>query len=104
MKVVIFAGGMGSRIAEESHLKPKPMIEIGGKPILWHIMKLYAAQGFNDFVICLGYKGHLIKEYFLNYYMYNSDLSIDVSNNKIDVHYTNTTNFNHYYSLRLNAV
>jgi glucose-1-phosphate cytidylyltransferase len=93
MKVVIFAGGMGSRIAEESHLKPKPMIEIGGKPILWHIMKLYAAQGFNDFVICLGYKGHLIKEYFLNYYMYNSDLSIDVSNNKIDVHYTNTTNF-----------
>ncbi len=79
MKVVILAGGLGTRISEESHLKPKPMIEIGGKPILWHIMKIYASQGFNDFVICLGYKGHMIKEYFLNYYLYNSDLSIDVS-------------------------
>lgn len=93
MKVVILAGGIGSRITEESHLKPKPMIEIGGKPILWHIMKIYASQGFNDFIICLGYKGHIIKEYFLNYYMYNSDLSIDVSNNDITVHHTNSDNF-----------
>ena len=93
MKVVIFAGGLGSRIAEESHLKPKPMIEIGGKPIIWHLMKSYEAQGFNEFVICLGYKGHLIKEYFLNYYMYNSDLSIDVKNNKVDIHATNATDF-----------
>ena len=93
MKVVIFAGGIGSRISELSHLKPKPMIEIGGKPIIWHLMKSYQSQGFNDFVICLGYKGHLIKEYFLNYYMYNSDLSIDVKNNKVDIHATNTTDF-----------
>ena len=70
MKAVILAGGLGTRISEESHLKPKPMIEIGGKPILWHIMKTYASQGFNDFIICLGYKGHMIKEYFLNYYLY----------------------------------
>lgn len=93
MKVVILAGGIGSRITEESHLKPKPMIEIGGKPILWHIMKIYASQGFNDFIICLGYKGHVIKEYFLNYYMYNSDISIDVSNNDTKIHYTNSDNF-----------
>lgn len=93
MKVVILAGGLGTRISEESHLKPKPMIEIGGKPILWHIMKIYASQGFNDFVICLGYKGHMIKEYFLNYYLYNSDLSIDVSKNNVEVHYTNATDF-----------
>jgi glucose-1-phosphate cytidylyltransferase len=85
MKVVIFAGGIGSRISEESHLKPKPMIEIGGKPILWHIMKIYQAQGFNDFVICLGYKGYMIKEYFMNYFLHNSDISIDISNNKVEV-------------------
>ena len=93
MKVVIFAGGFGSRISELSHLKPKPMIEIGGKPIIWHLMKSYQSQGFNDFVICLGYKGHHIKDYFLNYYMYNSDLTIDVKNNKVDIHATNATDF-----------
>ena len=70
MKVVLFAGGRGTRISEESSLRPKPMIEIGGKPILWHIMKIYAQHGFNDFVLCLGYKSQLIKEYFLNYYLY----------------------------------
>jgi glucose-1-phosphate cytidylyltransferase len=86
MKVVIFAGGIGSRITEESHLRPKPMIEIGGKPILWHIMKIYSSQGFNDFIICLGYKGYLIKEYFFNYYMHNSDVTIELKNNKVHVH------------------
>ncbi len=94
MKVVILAGGIGSRITEESHLKPKPMIEIGDQPILWHIMKIYAAQGFNDFIICLGHKGKVIKEYFLNYYMYNSDLSIDISTNKIEMHVENSDKFN----------
>jgi glucose-1-phosphate cytidylyltransferase len=93
MKVVIFAGGIGSRISEESHLKPKPMIEIGGKPILWHIMKTFEAQGFNDFVICLGYKGYMIKEYFMNYYLHNSDISIDIKNNKVDVLQTDTESF-----------
>lgn len=86
MKVVIFAGGMGSRISEESHLRPKPMIEIGGKPILWHIMKFYQSQGFNDFIICLGYKGYVIKEYFANYFLHNSDVTIDLASNQIDVH------------------
>ena len=86
MKVVIFAGGMGTRISEESHLRPKPMIEIGNKPILWHIMKIYSAAGFNDFIICLGYKGYMIKEYFLNYFIHNCDLTIDLSNNDINVH------------------
>src|SRR6188474_1693594 len=94
MKTVIFAGGMGTRISEESVLKPKPMIEIGGKPILWHIMKIYAAYGYNDFVVCLGYKGHVIKEYFLNYFMYNSDLTIKLGENKVDVHFSNKENFN----------
>ncbi len=93
MKVVIFAGGIGSRISEESHLRPKPMIEIGGKPILWHIMKSYAAQGFNEFVICLGYKGHMIKEYFYNYYLQNTDFTIDVATNNITYHRTNADNF-----------
>jgi glucose-1-phosphate cytidylyltransferase len=93
MKVVIFAGGFGSRISELSHLKPKPMIEIGGKPIIWHLMKSYQSQGFNDFIICLGYKGHVIKEYFLNYFMYNSDLTIDIKNNKVDVHLNKASNF-----------
>lgn len=93
MKVVILAGGLGTRIAEESHLKPKPMIEIGGKPILWHIMKNYAHYGFDEFIICCGYKGHMIKEYFLNYFLYNSDLSVELKNNKVDVHFTNTESF-----------
>jgi glucose-1-phosphate cytidylyltransferase len=93
MKVVIFAGGIGSRISEESHLRPKPMIEIGGKPILWHIMKIYQAQGFNDFIICLGYKGYMIKEYFMNYFLHNSDISIDISNNKVEVLQANTESF-----------
>ena len=93
MKVVILAGGMGTRISEESHLKPKPMIEIGGKPIIWHIMKIYEHYGYNDFIICCGYKGHVIKEYFINYFLYNSDISIEMKNNKIDVHYSNTESF-----------
>jgi glucose-1-phosphate cytidylyltransferase len=86
MKVVIFAGGFGSRISEESHLRPKPMIEIGGKPILWHIIKYYSSFGFNDFIICLGYKGYVIKEYFANYFLHNSDVTIDLSSNSIQVH------------------
>src|ERR1700741_2557381 len=89
MKVVIFGGGLGTRISEESHLKPKPMIEIGGRPILWHIMKIFSAQGFNDFVICLGYKGYVIKEYFFNYYLHNSDVTIALKDNKVSVHSSN---------------
>ena len=81
MKVAILAGGFGSRISEESHLKPKPMIEIGGKPILWHIMKIYSHYGFNDFIICLGYKGYYIKEYFANYFLHQSDITFDFANN-----------------------
>ncbi len=81
MKVVILAGGLGTRISEESHLKPKPMIEIGGSPILWHIMKYYSFYGFYEFIICCGYKGHLIKEYFANYYLHRSDITFDFSNN-----------------------
>jgi glucose-1-phosphate cytidylyltransferase len=86
MKAVILAGGLGTRISEESHLKPKPMIEIGGRPILWHIMKLYSHHGINDFVICLGYKGYLIKEYFANYFLHNADVTFDMSSNRMDVH------------------
>jgi glucose-1-phosphate cytidylyltransferase len=93
MKVVILAGGLGTRISEESHLRPKPMIEIGGKPIMWHIMKNYSHYGFNDFVICCGYKGYLIKEYFLNYFLYNSDITVELKNNKVDVHFANTESF-----------
>lgn len=81
MKVVILAGGLGTRISEESHLKPKPMIEIGGNPILWHIMKYYSSFGYNDFVICCGYKGYVIKEYFADYYLHRSDVTFDFSNN-----------------------
>lgn len=92
MKTVIFAGGLGSRISEESYLKPKPMIEIGGKPILWHIMKLYQSQGFNEFIICLGYKGYVIKEYFMNYFVHNSDISIDLSTNQLEIHQSNAEN------------
>ena len=89
MKAVILAGGLGSRISEESHLKPKPMIEIGGYPILWHIMKLYAAHGIMEFVICCGYKSYVIKDYFANYFLHMSDVTFDMSNNKIDVHQQN---------------
>jgi glucose-1-phosphate cytidylyltransferase len=87
MKAVILAGGLGTRISEESHLRPKPMIEIGGRPILWHIMKLYSNAGINDFIICCGYKGYLIKEYFANYFLHTSDVTFDVLNNKMEVHH-----------------
>lgn len=93
MKVVIFAGGKGTRISEESHLRPKPMIEIGGKPVLWHIMKIYASYGHKEFIICLGYKGYMIKEYFLNYYFHNSDVTVDLKNNKIEVHQSKSESF-----------
>jgi glucose-1-phosphate cytidylyltransferase len=86
MKAVILAGGLGTRISEETHLKPKPMIEVGGYPILWHIMKSYAAHGVNEFVICCGYKGYLIKEYFANYFLHMSDVTFDLSNNSMEVH------------------
>jgi glucose-1-phosphate cytidylyltransferase len=86
MKVVILAGGLGTRISEESHLKPKPLIEIGGKPILWHIMKIYSHYGINDFIICVGYKGYLIKEYFANYFLHMSDVTFDMVSNKMEVH------------------
>lgn len=86
MKAIILAGGLGTRISEESHLKPKPMIEIGGKPILWHIMKIYSHHGINDFVICLGYKGYIIKEYFANYFLHMSDVTFDMQNNGMEVH------------------
>ena len=89
MKAVILAGGLGTRISEETHLKPKPMIEIGGKPILWHIMKIYAAHGVNDFVICCGYKGYLIKEYFANYFLHMSDVTFDMAHNRMHVHNNN---------------
>ncbi|MCU1284855.1 MAG: Nucleotidyl transferase [Acidobacteriales bacterium] len=86
MKLVILAGGFGSRLSEETAVKPKPMVEIGGKPILWHIMKFYSSFGINDFIICLGYKGYVIKEYFANYYMHSSDVTFDMSNNTTKVH------------------
>ncbi len=86
MKAVILAGGLGTRISEESHLKPKPMIEIGGKPILWHIMKMYSHHGINDFIICLGYKGYVVKEYFANYFLHLSSVTFDLVNNKMEVH------------------
>ncbi|MFV0370682.1 MAG: glucose-1-phosphate cytidylyltransferase [Azonexus sp.] len=86
MKAVILAGGLGTRISEESHLKPKPMIEIGGKPIIWHIMKIYSAHGINDFIVCLGYKGYVVKEYFANYFLHMSDVTFDMQNNRMEVH------------------
>ncbi len=86
MKAVILAGGLGTRISEETHLKPKPMIEIGGKPILWHIMKLYSHHGINDFIVCCGYKGYLIKEYFANYFLHMSDVTFDMHANSMQVH------------------
>lgn len=93
MKVVILAGGYGTRLSEETDKKPKPMIEIGGKPILWHIMKIYSSYGYNDFIICCGYKGYIIKEYFLNYYNHQSDFTIDLSNGNIDIHNKNSENW-----------
>jgi len=86
MKVVLLAGGYGTRLAEETDIKPKPMVEIGGKPILWHIMKLYSNYGFNDFIICLGYKGYIIKEYFANYFLHMADVTFDLANNSMTVH------------------
>lgn len=86
MKAVILAGGLGTRISEETHLKPKPMIEIGGRPILWHILKMYSSHGIHDFVICCGYKGYIIKEYFANYFLHMSDVTFDMQNNQMEVH------------------
>ena len=93
MKVVIFAGGLGTRISEETETRPKPMVEIGGMPILLHIMKIYGSYGFNEFIICLGYKGYIIKEYFMNYFLHNSDLTIDLKNNNVEYHNTNSEKF-----------
>ena len=86
MKAVILAGGLGTRISEETGVRPKPMVEIGGKPILWHILKIYSHHGINDFVICLGYKGYLIKEYFANYFLHTSDVTFDIAANRMEVH------------------
>mgnify|MGYP001951451435 CR=1 FL=1 len=86
MKVVILAGGLGTRIAEETSLKPKPMIEVGGRPILWHILKIYSSRGINDFIICAGYKGYVIKEYFANYFLHMSDVTFNVVENSMEVH------------------
>src|SRR5664279_148650 len=93
MKVVIFAGGLGTRISEETDTRPKPMVQIGGKPILWHIMKIYSHFGFDEFIICLGYKGYIIKEYFMNYFLHNSDITIDIKNNDVQVHDTSSESF-----------
>ncbi|MDC1135657.1 glucose-1-phosphate cytidylyltransferase [Alphaproteobacteria bacterium] len=89
MKAVILAGGLGTRLSEETDIKPKPMVEIGGRPILWHIMKIYSSHGVNDFVICCGYKGYVIKEYFANYFLHHSDITLDIKNNSIKVHENN---------------
>ena len=86
MKVILLAGGFGTRLSEETSLKPKPMVEIGGKPILWHIMKLYSSQGFNEFIVCLGYKGYIIKEYFANYFLHQSDVTFDMKSNHMEIH------------------
>ena len=86
MKVVILAGGLGTRLSEETSLRPKPMVEIGGKPILWHIMKIYAHYGFNEFIICCGYKGYMVKEYFANYFLHQSDVTFDIKNNSMEIH------------------
>jgi glucose-1-phosphate cytidylyltransferase len=94
MKAVILAGGFGTRISEESHLRPKPMIEIGGKPILWHIMKMYSRYGINDFVICLGYKGYIIKEYFSNYFLHLSDVTFKMKENEVTIHQMNVEPWN----------
>ncbi len=88
MKVVILAGGLGTRLSEETDLRPKPMVEIGGKPMLWHVMKIYSHYGFNEFVICCGYKGYVIKEYFANYFLHQTDVTFDLANNKMEVHHS----------------
>ena len=93
MKVVIFAGGLGTRISEETDIRPKPMVEIGGKPIIWHIMKIYEYYGFNEFIVCLGYKGYVIKEYFMNYFLHNSDFTINLADNKVVFHNSNSEKF-----------
>lgn len=90
MKAVLLAGGLGTRISEETSVKPKPMIEIGGKPILWHIMKMYSSHGITDFIVCLGYKGYVIKEYFSNYFLHTSDITIDLRNNSTHIHQSKT--------------
>lgn len=90
MKAVILAGGLGTRISEESHLRPKPMIEIGGRPILWHIMKLFSHHGFNDFIVCLGYRGYMVKEYFANYVLHNADITVDLAKGDVEYHATKT--------------
>lgn len=87
MKAIILAGGLGTRISEETHLRPKPLVEIGGRPILWHVMKIYSAHGIHDFVICVGYKGYLIKEYFANYFLHMSDVTFDINKNQMEVHH-----------------
>lgn len=89
MKAVILAGGLGTRISEETHLRPKPMVEVGGRPILWHIMKIYSSFGVNDFIICLGYRGYVIKEYFANYFLHMSDVTFDMERNDMEVHHRN---------------
>ena len=94
MKVIILAGGLGTRISEETVVKPKPMIEIGGKPILWHIMKIYSYHGINDFIICCGYKGYMIKEYFKNYFLHHSDITFNILHDKMEVHHNNAENWN----------
>ena len=94
MKLVILAGGRGTRLSEETSLKPKPLVEIGGMPIIWHIMKLYSMHGINDFIICLGYKGYLIKEFFSNYSLHTSDITINTKKNKIITHKKDTENWN----------
>src|SRR4030067_2290834 len=94
MKVVILAGGLGTRISEETVMRPKPMVEIGGKPILWHIMKIYSHYGFHDFIICLGYKGYMIKEYFSNYFLHMSDVTFDMRTNSMKVHQQNAEPWN----------
>jgi glucose-1-phosphate cytidylyltransferase len=93
MKVVILAGGLGTRLMEETGSRPKPMVEIGGKPILWHIMKMYSYYGYNEFIVCLGYKGNIIKEYFINYFTHNSDLTVELKNNKVNIHDSSNENF-----------
>lgn len=93
MKVVIFAGGLGTRLSEETEIRPKPMVEIGGRPILWHIMKIYSQYGFKEFIVCLGYKGYIIKEYFTNYFLHNADLTVDIANNSIVFHKNNSEDF-----------
>src|ERR1700682_888074 len=93
MKAVILAGGLGTGLAEETAVRPKPMVEIGGRPIIWHIMKIYSAHGFNEFIICLGYKGYVIKEYFANYFLHMSDIKIDLENNNMEVLGTRSESF-----------